>query len=205
MPDPTTDAVRRDPDASYERAREAQATTVEQRAVVSAQIGRPARGDNAVVHRCEFGLPTVVRVGPRLEDGTPFPTVFWLSCPVVCSRVGTLEADGEMVAINERLDSDPTFQAEHAAAYQRAIAFRDTLGDPLPGSPGAGGSERHVKCLHVHVGHHLATGDSPVGGHAFDLLEPVACPGPCVSDEDRAAWEERLETGDPGPIKRSRR
>jgi hypothetical protein len=173
--------------------------------VLSAQLGRPARGDNAIVHRCVFGLPAVVRVGPRLEDGTPFPTTFWLSCPVLRARIGTLEADGEMVIVNDRLDDDEGFRAEHAAAYQRAIGFRDRLGEPLPGAPGSGGSERHVKCLHVHVAHHLATGDNPVGAWAFDRAAPVPCPGPCVDDEDRGAWEERLLAGDPGPRGKGRR
>ena len=180
------DAVTRDPDASYERAFAAPPVDERSQAVVSAPLGRAARGSPAVVHTCAFGLPTVVRVDPRLEDGTPFPTTFWLTCPALRSRVGTLEADHAMVGLNERLADDPELAAEYAAAHERSVAFRDRLGEPLPGSPGSGGMPRHVKCLHAHVGHHLATGDNVVGEWAVDHATPVACAGPCVTEEDLA-------------------
>jgi uncharacterized protein len=185
---PEPDAVRPDPDASYERARRAPAVDARGRAVISAQIGRPARGDPAVVHRCEFGLPTVVRVDPRLEDGTPFPTTFWLACPVLRSRVGTLEADHAMVGLNERLESDAELAQGYAEAHERYVAFRDELDEPLPGAPGAGGMPRHIKCLHVHAAHHLATGDNPVGAWTTEHATPAPCAGPCVTEDDVERW-----------------
>lgn len=183
------DAVRRDPQACYPQAAAAPLADDGTVAVLSAQLGRPARGRPAVVHRCEHGLSTVVRVDPRLEDGTPFPTTFWLSCPLLRSAVGRLEAGGEMVRLNERLAAEPHLQAEYAATAERFIAFRDELGAPsapLDGAPTAGGMPRRVKCLHVHVAHHLATGDNPVGAAAADLLLPMACPAPCVSGPESA-------------------
>jgi uncharacterized protein len=182
------DAVHRDPDAGYDRAAAAPAADAHERAVITAQLGRPARGAPAVVHRCRFGLPTVVRVDPRLEDGTPFPTTFWLSCPALRSRVGTLEADHAMVGLNDRLQDDDAFAAAYAAGHERYVAFRDGLGAPLEGDPGAGGMPGHIKCLHVHAAHHLATGDNPVGAWTVDAVTPLACPGPCV-DEDAVAAE----------------
>jgi uncharacterized protein len=180
-PPPLQDAVRFDPDASYERAFAAPSVDEQGRAVVSAQLGRPARGDPAVVHRCGFGLPTVVRVDPRLEDGTPFPTTFWLTCPVLRSRVGTLEADHAMVGLNARLEAEPDLAATYAAAHERFVAFRDRLGGPLPGNPGAGGMPRYIKCLHVHAAHHLATGDNPIGAWTVEHATPAPCPAPCVT------------------------
>lgn len=180
VPGPQPDAVRPDPAASYARAGAAPPVDEHERAVVSAQIGRPARGTPAVVHRCAFGLPTVVRVAPRLEDGTPFPTTFWLTCPVLRGRVGTLEADHAMVGLNERLGTDPDFAAEYRAAHERYVAFRDQLDDPLPGAPGVGGMPGHVKCLHAHAAHHLATGDNPVGAWTVARATPAPCEGPCV-------------------------
>lgn len=177
------DAVQRDPEASYDRAAgatEADDATV---AVLSAQLGRPARGRPAVVHRCGHGLPTVVRVDPRLEDGTPFPTTFWLACPLLRSAVGRMEADHEMVRLNEALAEDDALRAEYAATAERYVAFRDALGEPGPpldGAPTAGGMPKRVKCLHVHLAHHLATGDNPVGAHVADALLPMACDAPCV-------------------------
>lgn len=162
-------------------------------AVLSAQIGRPSRAPSATVHRCVFGLPTVARVAPRLHDGTPFPTTFWLSCPVLSSAIGTLEGSGAMVELNHRLDHDPAFQAEHAAAQERYRDARRSLdGGDLPGDPYAGGDPKYVKCLHVHVGHTLATGDGPVGQAALDALLPIACSGPCVTEEQVDEWQERL-------------
>jgi uncharacterized protein len=181
---PLPDAVRPDPDASYERALAAPRVDDRDRAVVSVQLGRPARGNPAIVHTCGFGLPTVVRVDPRLDDGTPFPTTFWLTCPVMRSAVGRLEADHAMVGLNERLERDAGFAEAYAAGHDRYVAARDQLGDPLPGDPGAGGMPRHIKCLHVHAAHHLATGDNVVGAWTVEAARPVPCRGPCVSDED---------------------
>lgn len=185
-PDP--DAVRPDPDAAYARAAAADPVDADERALISAQLGRPARGNPAVVHRCGFGLPTVVRVDPRLEDGTPFPTTFWLTCPVLKSRVGTLEADHAMVGLNERLADEPELATEYAASHERYVAFRDRLGDPLPGAPGAGGMPRYIKCLHVHAAHHLATGDNPIGAWTVEQATPAPCAGPCVSEDDVARY-----------------
>jgi hypothetical protein len=186
------DPVVPDPDASYTRSAEAAETDLAERAVVSAQLGRPARGRSAVVHRCAHGLPTVVRVDPRLPDGTPFPTVFWQTCPALRSQIGRLEADQSMVGINQRLEEDDDFQAAHAAAQERYRDFRDELGGPLPGDPYAGGNPRYVKCLHVHAAHELATGDSPVGAWTVEAARPVPCPGPCVGDDEVAEWSQRL-------------
>lgn len=172
-----------DPSASYGSAAAQPEASADDCAVISQQLGRPARGQPAVMHRCSFGLPTVVRVAPRLDDGTPFPTTFWLSCPLLRSRVGTLEADHVMVGFNERLNNDETLREDYAAAHERYVGFRDAMGEPLEGSPGSGGMPGYVKCLHVHVGHYLATGDNPVGEETFRMLEPVSCPAPCVTNE----------------------
>lgn len=189
---PLEDAVVPDPGASYEAAARAEYAGLAERAIISEQLGRPARGASAVVHRCEYGLPTVVRVDPRLDDGTPFPTVFWQTCPALRSRIGTLEADHAMVGLNQRLEEDEEFASEYAEGHDRYVAFRDELGGPLPGNPGAGGMPRHIKCLHVHAGHYLATGDNPVGKWTVDHARPVPCPGPCVTDDDVARWSDEL-------------
>lgn len=181
---PSDDAVRSDPGASYARAAAAPVTTDLERAVVSVQLGRPARGESAVVHRCVFGLPTVVRVSPRLDDDTPFPTVFWLTCPVMRSQVGRLEAEHAMVALNEQLEADPEFASDYGDASERYVAFRDELGGPLPGNPSAGGMPDHIKCLHVHAAHTLATGDNPVGRWTLEHATPAPCAGPCVSHRE---------------------
>jgi uncharacterized protein len=193
------DPVVPDPQASYDRAAAAPLADLTERAIVSSQLGRPARGRSAVVHRCAWGLPTVVRVDPRLPDGTPFPTVFWQTCPALRSQIGRLEADQSMVGINQRLDTEPDFQQAHAEAQERYRRFRDDLDGPLPGDPYAGGNPRYVKCLHVHAGHELATGDSPVGSWTIEAARPVPCSGPCVDAAEVAAWSDRLRAEGIGP------
>lgn len=181
------DAVRRDPDASYQRAAGAPVADEREQSIISAQLGRPARGNPAIVHRCQYGLPTVVRVDSRLEDGTPFPTVFWLTCPVMRSEVGRLEANRAMVGLNDHLASDEEFAAAYAGGSERYVGFRDRLGGSLPRNPSAGGMPGYVKCLHVHAAHHLATGDNVVGEWTVDQATPLPCPGPCVTDDELEA------------------
>lgn len=174
-------AVVRDDDASYQRAAGLPVVTDPlEKAVIAAQLGRPSRADSAVAHRCTYGLPTSIRVDPRLEDGTPFPTTFWLTCPLLKKHVGTLEADQVMAGFNDRLAEDEDFAAAYEQAAQRYVDFRDTLGPPLPGNPRAGGAEGHIKCLHSHVGHTLATDDNVVGHATLDRIVPMPCPAPCV-------------------------
>lgn len=201
-PTPRPDAVRPDPDASYVRSMAAPTLTDREHALVSAQIGRPARGESAVVHRCAFGLPTTIRVAPRLGDGTPFPTLFWLTCPLLRSRLGALETEGAMAREEERLRSDPALAREYAAAADRYRAHRDELGGSLPGDPTAGGMPGRVKCLHVHVAHTLATGDNPVGRRTLEAATPMPCPAPCVSVD--GAGPDGAGPDGPGPDVRGR-
>ena len=185
---PPEDALTVAPDASY--AAQAQRPEVDdgERARIGRMLGRPARGATAVAVRCGWGLPAVLRVGPALEDGTPFPTTFWLACPLAVRRVGTLEADGAMEGLAARLGADPRLAASYAGAHERYVAFRDRLGPPVPGSPSAGGMPDRVKCLHALYGHHLATDDNPVGARVADQVEPLACPAPCVGGEPGQGW-----------------
>ena len=128
-------------------------------AAVGAQLGRAPRGLSAVAHRCPCGLPDVVRTLPRLPDGTPFPTLFYLTCPRATSAVSTLEVTGMMRDMERRLAEDPALAAAYASAHESYLAERATLGD-VPEIEGisAGGMPSRVKCLHVLVAHALAAG-----------------------------------------------
>ncbi|HWL35497.1 MAG TPA: DUF501 domain-containing protein [Frankiaceae bacterium] len=151
------------------------------RAAVEAQLGRPPRGLRAVAHRCACGLPDVVETAPLLEDGTPFPTLYYLTCPRAASAIGTLESSGLMASMTERLGSDPERAEAYSAAHDDYLARRDALG-VLPGAPGAGGMPTRVKCLHVLVAHELAVpGANPFGREALDALGDWGSRGPCVT------------------------
>jgi hypothetical protein len=154
--------------------------TPEEREVVARQLGRPPRALRAVAHRCPCGQPDVVQTFPRLEDGTPFPTLYYLTCPRAASAVGRLEAGGVMNDMTARLATDADLAAAYAAANDDYLARRDAV-RPLPGSPTAGGMPERVKCLHVLVAHELAVpGANPFGREALDALDDWGSRGRCV-------------------------
>ncbi len=152
------------------------------RAAVAAQLGRAPRGVRGVAHRCPCGLPSVVRTNPRLEDGTPFPTLYYLTCARLCSRLGGLEAGGTMREMTERLASDSELAAAYRRAHQAYLAERDAI-EPLGTEVSAGGMPDRVKCLHVHVAHSLAAGPgvNPFGDEALAAVSDWWRAGPCVS------------------------
>jgi uncharacterized protein len=147
---------------------------------IERQLGRPPRGLRGVAHRCPCGLPDVVETSPRLENGTPFPTLYYLTCPRACSAIGRLEGAGVLREFTERLDRDPDLRDRYQAAYRDYVARRDAI-DPLPGAPGVGGMPERVKCLHALVAHELAVpGSNPVGREALERLPEWWSSGPCV-------------------------
>lgn len=155
------------------------------RRAVALQLSREPRGARAVAHRCGCGLPDVVETSPRLPDGTPFPTLYYLTCPRLASLIGTLESDGLMKEMTARLASDPGLQARYDEAARDYVARRDALG-VLESAPAQGGMPHRVKCLHVLVAHALAVGPgvNPFGDEALAVLEDWAAKGPCVDPDD---------------------
>jgi hypothetical protein len=152
---------------------------------VTRQLGRPPRGARAVAHRCPCGLPDVVETEPRLPDGTPFPTLYYLTCPRAAGAIGTLEASGLMRELTARLAEDPALAEAYAAAHADYLARRAAIADvPEIAGVSAGGMPSRVKCLHVLVGHALAVGPgvNPFGDEALAAIGPWWRPGPCVSD-----------------------
>ena len=156
------------------------------RAVVSAQIERPSRAAVEVRTRCHLGLPVVAAMPPFLEDGTPFPTRYWLTCPLAVRRVDRLEAAGGVRAMTRQALSDADFAARLGAAHARYAAERDAAvpegTQPAPVGGIGGTSGRGVKCLHAHYADTLAGNDNPVGEIVAPWVEPLDCPMPCVVD-----------------------
>jgi hypothetical protein len=151
--------------------------------VIAAQLGREPRGIHAIGHRCPCGNPDVVSTEPRLPNGTPFPTTFYLTCPRAASRIGTLEGSGLMKEMEERLRSDPGLAGAYRAAHERYLAARAVLGNvPEIEGVSAGGMPERVKCLHVLAAQSLAQGPgaNPLGDEVLELLGEWWAPGPCV-------------------------
>jgi hypothetical protein len=151
------------------------------RRVVEAQLGRPPRGKWVVARRCHLGVPMVIENHPRLDDGSPFPTTFWLTCPLLVKRVSTLESRGALSELTEALGADDVLKKRLRAALERYRVRRDThevLDDA--GEPPGGGPDR-VKCLHAHVAHELADPPNPVGAMALERVGWPDCVVACVA------------------------
>ncbi|QYM76693.1 DUF501 domain-containing protein [Leucobacter luti] len=138
---------------------------------VSEQLGREARGVVGIAARTADGSPTVVATAPRLPDGSPFPTFYYLCHPDAVAAASRLEAVGMMVEFNEMLAEDEEMRAQYAAAHEQYIADRDQVGEvPELAGVSAGGMPTRVKCLHALIGHALAAGPgvNPIGDLALE-------------------------------------
>nr|WP_255632995.1 DUF501 domain-containing protein [Demequina sp. TTPB684] len=155
-----------------------------------AQLGRVPRGVVAVAARCVCGNPTVVKTAPRLPDGTPFPTLYYLTHPGAVAAASTLEATGTMRPMQERLGEDEQLAAAYRTAHERYLEERYAIEDveELHGIS-AGGMPDRVKCLHVLVGHSLAAGPgvNPLGDEALALMSGTWRPDRCACDVPRAS------------------
>lgn len=154
--------------------------------VVSSQLGREARGVVGIAARCVCGNPTVVATSPRLPDGTPFPTFYYLTHPAATAEMSRLEAGQLMPELAARLAGEPDFAAQYRRAHEVYLADRAAYGDvPEIDGISAGGMPTRVKCLHALAGHALAAGPgvNPVGDAALE----------------RSAWSPaRCECAEPG-------
>ncbi|PJJ62168.1 DUF501 domain-containing protein [Compostimonas suwonensis] len=141
---------------------------------VSAQLGRPARGVLGIAARTRTGEPTVVATAPRLDDGTPFPTLYYLSHPGAVAAISFLEATGVMNELNDLLADDEELRAAYARAHEAYLADRGTIED-IPEIDGisAGGMPTRVKCLHALAAHALAAGPgvNPIGDIALERAD----------------------------------
>ena len=148
-------------------------------AAVSLQLGRPARNVIGIAARCVCGNPTVVATKPRLDDGTPFPTLYYLTHPAATAAISTLEATQVMNELSELLD-DEDIAAQYRAAHEAYLADRESFGHvPEIDGISAGGMPVRVKCLHALAGHALSAGPgvNPIGDIALERASwsPLVC------------------------------
>ena len=157
---------------------------------VRVQLGRPARSRVDVARRCRLGLPVVTRVPPVLDTGEPFPTRYWLTCPLALRRVARLEAAGGVRAMESAVAEDADLAAGLARAHARYAAERDGhVPDRALRRPAGGvaGITAGIKCLHAHYADHLAGNDNPVGARVAACVGDLDCTEPCVAEGERGA------------------
>ncbi|MFI2565054.1 DUF501 domain-containing protein [Paenarthrobacter sp. NPDC018779] len=163
--------------------------------VLSRQLGRPVRDVVEIPARCVCGNPLVAATAPRLSNGTPFPTTFYLTHPVITSAVSRLEAGGLMNRMNDRLVEDQELADAYHGAHEAYLQARNEIAErsgtgavPEIAGVSAGGMPARVKCLHVLVGHSLAAGSgvNPLGDEALEAISEWWTKDRCYCD---GAWD----------------
>ena len=150
--------------------------------IVARQLGRPPRGVLAIAYRTPDGQPAVVKTAPRLPDGTPFPTLYYLTDPRLVTEASRQESAGLMRGMTERLQADAQLAADYRAAHREYLAERneiESLGTDFSG----GGMPERVKCLHVLMAHSLAKGPgvNPLGDEAVALAADTGLRGTAIA------------------------
>ncbi|WP_394279637.1 DUF501 domain-containing protein [Microbacterium sp.] len=135
-----------------------------------AQLGRPMRGVVGIAARCVCGNPTVVATEPRLPDGTPFPTFYYLTHPGATAAMSALEATQVMRELSDELADEEGLAEAYTRAHEAYLADRAVFGEveEIAGIS-AGGMPTRVKCLHALAAHALAAGPgvNPIGDRAL--------------------------------------
>ena len=143
------------------------------RSIVREQLGREPITPFTVAARCPGNHPLVIRNEPVDANGAPFPTLFWLTCPVAVKAVSRLESEGAIAELNRRAETDEDFAAALAAAHEECARERSRGFPQALVWGGVGGTRTGVKCLHAHYANRLAGGDDPVGTWVAERIEPV--------------------------------
>lgn len=125
--------------------------------IMQKQLGRRPRGAVDVSYRTPDGQPAVVKTQPRLEDGTPFPTLYYLTDPRLTAEASRLEVAGVMKTMQARLGVDEELAKDYLAAHEHFLAKRNEMED-LGTDFSGGGMPDRVKCLHVLIAYALAEG-----------------------------------------------
>ncbi len=161
--------------------------------VVAEQLGRAPRGVLAVSYRTPDGVPAVVMTAPRLPDGTPFPTLYYLTDPRLTAEASRLESAGLMRTMTQRLAIDSELARRYRRAHESYLAERDEI-DSLGTDFSGGGMPDRVKCLHVLIAHSLAKGPgvNPLGDEAVAWAAQSRLRGTALPLD----WPHASESGD---------
>ena len=140
--------------------------------VVSWQLGRPARAFRRVAVRCPYGFPAVTEQAPFGDDGTPFPTTYYLTCPWLVAGIARVEASGGVERFSGVAAADPALREslEHADAEQRRIRPELEVGIAGTRKPG------NLKCLHAHAAFALARPGYELGDRIVAEVAEPWCP-----------------------------
>ena len=159
--------------------------------VLSAQLGRTVRDVIEIPARCVCGNPLVAATAPRLSNGNPFPTVFYLAHPAITAAASRLEAGGLMYEMTDALADDTELANRYTLAHENYLVERERIRlisgtDEVPEieNISAGGMPTRVKCLHAVIGHTLAVGRgiNPMGDWGLDEITDWWTPQVCACE-----------------------
>jgi hypothetical protein len=145
---------------------------VEDEAVVSWQLGRPARPFREVSVRCAYGFPAVVEQPPYGPDGAPFPTTYYLTCPWLAAAIARIEARGGVERWSERAAGDVELRASLERADEEQRRVRPELDVGIAGTR----NPLKLKCLHAHAAFALARPGYELGERILDEVDERWCP-----------------------------
>ena len=171
-------------------------------AVVAEQLGRAPRGVLAIPYRCPDGAPGVVTTAPKLPDGTPFPTLYYLTDPRLTAEASRLEVAGVMRDMTRRLQEDESLAADYRAAHEHYLAERNAIED-LGTDFSGGGMPDRVKCLHVLMAYALAEGPDRfrLGAETVALAaEGTGLRGTAIPEDWPTCADLGISRGDGGTI-----
>jgi hypothetical protein len=154
--------------------------------IIEMQLKRHPAGVAAVVSRCVFGCPQVIRNEVFVEE-KPFPTLFWLTCPLKVKAVSRIEGQGWSDHVKKRIKTDSELKERLLQAHDdyRRCRKETVAGTAYAGhailNTGIGGVHdiEGIKCLHAHYAHYLATGENPLGEMLDKLLLDIKCERRC--------------------------
>ena len=140
--------------------------------MVSRQLGRPARPFRRVALRCPYGYPAVTEQAPFGEDGKPFPTTYYLTCPWLVAGIARVEAAGGVERWSDAAAADPALAASLARADREQRQLRPELDVGIGGTWAPG----RLKCLHAHAAFALARPGYELGERILDEAGDRWCP-----------------------------
>jgi hypothetical protein len=149
--------------------------------IVERQLGRKPRAFRGVAVRCPFGRPAVTEQAPFDDEGHPFPTQFWVTCPQLVAAISRLEAAGGVERWSRAARDDAELAASHAAAEDAQRSARPELAAGIGGSTRAGS----LKCLHAHAAFALARPGYELGDRILAELTSL-WPSSCCTPADDA-------------------
>ncbi len=153
---------------------------------VEIQLNRKVRSNVNVVAKCHFDLPVVVDVPKNLDDGTPFPTMYWLTCPMYVKKVSTLESNGMVKDLDKQLVDNKKLnklwrKRQKSYENERNKKYKN-LTNTISPIGGVGGTTKSIKCLHSHLADELVSGENVIGKVVLESVGGCNCIEPCVID-----------------------